>query len=367
MKYFFIAGEFSGDKHGAAIITSIIEKEPQATFSFLGGDLMQQVCKKDAVVHINDMAFMGFVEVLFNVRKINTNFKKAKKGITEFNPDVVVMIDYPGFNLRMAKWCKLHNYKVVYYISPSVWAWHKSRIDTIKKYVDVMICILPFEEAFYKKNGVNASYLGNPLYDQIKEFQPNPKFLSTYNITKPILALLPGSRQQEIDKILPVMIESCLPFKNDYEIVIAKSDNLTEELYKKYIVSNEVKLVPNEYYNILFHAQMAVVTSGTATLETALCNVPQVVVYKTNPITFAIAKKLVDIKYISLPNLITDKMLVKELIQYDCNVENIQRELNLIKEIPKKEHFYDELFKFMGSTGSANRIADKIIEIAKLS
>lgn len=357
----------SGDKHGAAIIKSIIEKDSQASFGFLGGDLMQQVCGKDAVVHINEMAFMGFVEVLLNIRKINTNFKKAKKGITEFNPDVVVMVDYPGFNLRMAKWCKLNNFKVVYFISPSVWAWHKSRIDTIKKYVDVMICILPFEEAFYKKNGVNAYYLGNPLYDKIKEFQPSPKFLSTYNISKPVLALLPGSRQQEIDKILPVMIESSRSFINNYEIVIAQSDNLPESLYKKYIDSNEVKLIPNEYYNILFYAKMAVVTSGTATLETALFNVPQVVVYKTNAITFAIAKKLVDLKYISLPNLISDKLLVKELIQRDCNVENIQRELHLIKENPIKEHFYEELFELMGSTGSANKIADKIIEIAKLS
>lgn len=355
----------SGDKHGAAIITSIIQKDPRASFDFLGGDMMQQVCQKAAVVHINEMAFMGFVEVLINIRKINSNFKKAKKGITEFKPDVVVMVDYPGFNLRMAKWCKLHNYKVVYYISPSVWAWHKSRIETIKKYVDAMICILPFEEAFYKSNGVNAYYLGNPLYDKIKEFKPDPEFLSDFKISKPVLALLPGSRKQEIDKILPVMIEGSRSFKSNYEIVIAKSDNLPEALYEKYIGANDIKLIPKAYYNILFNATMAIVTSGTATLETALCNVPQVVVYKTNAITFAIAKKLVDIRYISLPNLITNTMLVKELIQHDCNVENIQKELQLIKENPKKGHFYDELFKLMGNTGSAERIADKIIEMAK--
>ena len=361
MKYFLIAGEPSGDKHGSSLIHAIKEKDVNASFCFLGGTMMQEASGLKPKVHIDEMAFMGFVEVLINIRKINSNFRIAKQAITEFKPDVVVMIDYPGFNLRMSKWCKQHNLKVVYYISPSVWAWHKSRVETIRKYTDVMICILPFEEAFYKKHNVNAIYMGNPLYDKIKDFKADEDFKTKFNITKPILALLPGSRVQEIDKLLPVMLQAADNFSQDYEIVIAKSDNLSTSLYEKYMGTKNVKLISNNYYNILSHSDLAIVTSGTATLETALFNVPQVVVYKTNAITYAIAKRLVNIKYISLPNLITNKLLVKELIQEECTAENINSELENLKS---KENLYAELFGLMGQTGSAERIGDKIVEIA---
>lgn len=362
MKYFFIAGEASGDKHGASLINAIKAKDGDAAFVYLGGAMMEESSGKKPIINISEMAFMGFVEVAMNLRKISTNFKITKSAIKKFNPDVVVMIDYPGFNLRMSKWCKQQGLKVVYYISPSVWAWHKSRVETIRKYTDLMICILPFEEAFYKKHNVNAVYLGNPIHDQIKAFQPDAEFKSKNNITKPILALLPGSRIQEIEKLLPVMLEAGEFFSNEYDIVIAKANNLQTSIYEKYVGNKKVKLISNNYYNILYYSDLAIVTSGTATLETALFNVPQVVVYKTNAITFALAKRLVDIKYISLPNLIPDQQLVKELIQHDCTSENIISELQNLKI---KEKIYSPLFALMGETGSAERIATKIAAIAQ--
>jgi lipid-A-disaccharide synthase len=365
MKYFFIAGEASGDKHGSAIIAHIKEKDSSASFSYLGGDMMHSIVNFEPIIHIRDMAFMGFVEVAKNLLKINKNFTITKRAVHNNNPDVIVLIDYPGYNLRMAKWCKEHGYKVVYYISPSVWAWHKSRIETIRKYVDLMICILPFEEEFYKRHHVHAVYLGNPIYDKILDFKPDLSFIEKYNLHKPILALLPGSRVQEIDKILPTMIEAAKDFSSKYDIVLAKADNLPINLYQQIIGENEtIKIIEGEYYNILHNAALAIVTSGTATLETALFQVPQVVVYKTNAITYAIAKRIVDIKYISLPNLITDKPLVKELIQKECTPDNIRNELYKLIEMRNHTNIYKVLFEKIGSENSAERIAKKIIEIA---
>jgi lipid-A-disaccharide synthase len=366
VKYYIIAGEPSGDKHGASLIKELSKKDTKAEFRFWGGDEMSAATRQKPVTHIKDMAFMGFVEVIKNIFTIRRFFTKAKNDIHDYHPDSIIFVDYPGFNLRMAKWAKLQGYKVIYYISPSVWAWRKSRVYDIKKYVDVMICILPFEVDFYKKYEVNAVYYGNPFCDQIKAVKKDEHFLSKYEIKKPILALLPGSRVQEINRLLPTLLRATKAYALAYDIVIAKANNLDESIYQE-ILGREyghVKLIKDAYHQILAHAYIAAVTSGTATLETALFNVPQVVVYKATPISYLIAKNLVKLKYISLVNLIPDLPLVKELIQGECNEDNIKTEVDklLSLSLQQREVFYKPLHVLLDKEDSAVQIASCVLE-----
>ncbi len=362
MKYYIIAGELSGDKHGAKLMQQLIAKDSMAEFRYCGGDEMTKIGYHLPFIHVKNMAFMGFIEVVKNLLTILKFFSGVKKDILSFIPDVVICIDYPGFNLRMAKWAKLQGFKTIYYISPTVWAWHKSRVYDIEKYVDLLICILPFEIDFYKDYKVNAIYCGNPIVDDAKVFVKEDHFLQKHAIGKPILALLPGSRLQEINLILPEMLKAAQSFAEEYQIVIAKADNIPSTVYQKQLLPKQYsvhKMIEHNYHNILSYAKMAIVTSGTATLETAIFGVPQVVCYKTSPASYAIAKRLVTLKYISLVNLIAGKELVKELIQSECNVDNITKALKDLSS--ENELMYEELNIKLGSEGSAARIADNII------
>ena len=296
MKLFIIAGEASGDLHGSNLIKELSRLEPNIEVNAWGGDLMR---KEGAVIykHYRDLAFMGFWEVAKNLNTIRKNFKLCKEQIRAYAPDAVIFIDYPGFNLRMAKWVKSKGIKTIYYISPQLWAWKAGRIKTIKEYVDKMITIIPFEKSWYKERGYEVDYVGHPLLEFTNTFKPNPLFIEENQLTSdPIIALLPGSRKQEIEKILPVFLEIAGDFK-DYQFVIAGAPQLDEQYYQPFIRRTNVSLVTNQTYDLLSHATVACVTSGTATLETALFNVPQVVCYKGNFISYQIGKKVIKVKF----------------------------------------------------------------------
>jgi lipid-A-disaccharide synthase len=360
VRYFIVAGEPSGDLLGGHLIQHLKGIDKNAQFQYWGGDQMQLTAQSPPLKHVKELAFMGLVEVVANLPTILSNFKKIKKDITEFRPDSVVLIDYPGFNLRLAKWLKAQNYKVIYYVSPTVWAWNKKRVFTIEKCVDLMLCILPFEIDFYKDYKVNAKYFGNPIYDRINTFSPNSNFLAKNKISKPILAILPGSRKQEILSLLPTMAKSAAHFASRYDIVISKMAHLDIGIYNKALegIGYTFTFVEKDYQNLLAHSKFAMVTSGTASLETALFGVPHVVCYKMNAVSYFIAKRLVDIKYISLVNLITDKPIVRELIQDDCSEKNLVEELTILEK--KSRSMYDYLFEKIGPTGSNNRIAEEV-------
>ena len=368
MKFFLIAGEVSGDKHGGILIKAIKNARPGAEFCIVGGSSMEEAAGVTSVIPIRQMAFMGFIQVISKLTSILQWIKMSKSAITTFKPDVVILIDYPGFNLRIAKWAKSQNFKVAYYISPKVWAWNKSRVYEIKKYVDQMFCILPFEKAFYAKYDYEVNYFGNPLLDEIASFQKDPQFLLKNGFDKPILALLPGSRIQEINRILPTMLQAA-KFFPQYHCVIPRSPNLDKQLIQALIPADmltRVLILENDYYNLLGHASLALVTSGTATLETALFKVPQVVCYKTGSLTYFLAKHLVDLNFISLVNLIADKEVVKELLQTNCNPKSIVDELSRLASLTAEEnsHFYDDLMKEMGEAGSAKRVAEALVAMA---
>jgi lipid-A-disaccharide synthase len=363
VKYYIIAGEPSGDKHGGKLINAIKLQDSDAQFRFWGGDDMANASKQSPFVHVKEMAFMGFIEVVKNIVTILHFFSKAKKDIHTYHPDVVIFIDYPGFNLRMAKWAKRQGFKTIYYVSPTVWAWHKSRVYDIEKYVDLLICILPFEIDFYKDYKVNAIYCGNPIVDEVAHFTKDTSFLQKHSVGRPILALLPGSRLQEINLILPAMLKSAQSLSDTYQVVIAKADNIDASIYNHHLSDahySTYKLIAHNYYNILAHARLAAVTSGTATLETAIFGVPQVVCYKTSPLSYAIAKRLVTLKFISLVNLIAGKELVKELIQDDCTPDNILAQLNLLSS--KDKSMYSDVSSKLGEDGSAKKIATAIVQ-----
>ncbi|WP_222165282.1 lipid-A-disaccharide synthase [Edaphocola aurantiacus] len=327
MKYYIIAGEASGDLHGSNMIRALKQTDHEADIRCWGGDMMQ-AAGGHVVKHYRDLAFMGFVEVVKHLGTILGNIKLCKKDIADFNPDVVVFIDYPGFNMRIAQWAKLQGYKTAYYISPTVWAWKEKRVHHINKYVDEMMVILPFEKAYYDKYGYRVRYVGHPLMEVINAEENKPSSLDKKD--KKIIALLPGSRTQEIRKLLPVMLE-CAQRYPEYECIIAQAPAQDAALYQEFIGNNpSVRLVQHKTYDILKIADAAIVTSGTATLETALLEVPQVVVYKINPITYNLAKRLVKVKYISLVNLILDRPAVRELIQDDYTVPNLQQALESI-------------------------------------
>jgi lipid-A-disaccharide synthase len=365
MRYYLIAGEASGDLHGSNLIKEIKKRDEHAVMRCWGGELMEQA---GAIVdkHYRELAFMGFTEVLMNIRTIFKNFKRCKENILEFKPDVVILIDYPGFNLRMAKWAKLQNYKVVYYISPQVWAWKENRVKIIKANVDRVLTILPFEKDFYKKWDYNADYVGHPLIEAVLSFQERTtKNEQLTTNSKPIIALLPGSRKQELHHKLPVML-SVTKFFPDHAFIIAKAPSQEDELYNEYLKDYpEVLTVRDQTYDLLSKAKAACVTSGTATLETALFGVPEVVCYKAGSISYHIAKWLANVKYISLVNLIMDKPIVTELIQKKLTVENLRKELNDILNDPRRiqqmKSGYAELKDLLSKDGNASANAAEII------
>lgn len=362
MKYFIIAGEPSGDLHGSNLMKSILKKDPQAEFRYWGGDHMASV-SEGMMTHIRETSIMGFVEVVKNLSKIKAFFKKAKASILEFQPDKIIYIDYPGFNLRMAEWSKKQGFYNVYYISPQLWAWKKGRVKKVKAYVDDMICILPFEKEFYAKHDVNVHYVGHPLIQINKDFKPSTTFISDHNIDKKkILAILPGSRKQEISKMLPEYLKAALSFRDDYHLVLAAAPNISIDYYHDLLgnARDKITIIENDSYNILSVADLAIVTSGTATLETALFHVPQVVCYKTSPINYAIGKRLVDIKHICLVNLILDEGLVPELIQHEANHSTIKTSLlNLDRD--KILNGYNKLYNLLSLNNDASEMVSDII------
>lgn len=365
MKYYIIAGEASGDLHGSNLMSSLKKKDVNAQFRFWGGDKMLAE-GGHLVTHYRNMAFMGFLEVVKNLRTILGFLKTCKKDILAYQPDVLVLIDYPGFNLRMAKWAKKQGIKVVYYITPQVWAWHKSRVYDLGKYTDKLLVILPFEADFFKKHGFESDYVGHPLLDAIEKFKPNDDFLSNINKSKPIISLLPGSRKQEISVMLPIMLEAIQ--NSEMTVIIAGASAIEPDFYQqiisKYSLNTKVHLIKDRTYDILSFADFALVSSGTATLETALFSVPQIVCYKGNAISYLIAKQLVDLKYISLVNLIADKEIVKELIQNDLTKENILTQLDILQKNKSAiKNGYDELKVLLGNKGASDRAASEIYQL----
>ena len=367
MKYYLIAGEASGDLHGANLMKALKVEDANAKFRYFGGDKMQAE-GGDLVKHYADMAFMGFTEVLLNLRTILRNLKVCKADLLAYQPDVLVLIDFPGFNLKIAEFAKEHGIKVCYYISPKVWAWNQKRVLKIKRIVDYMFCILPFEVSFYQEWGMKVDYVGNPLLDEISLFKPNDQFKAQHQLNeKPIIALLPGSRKQEIERLLPVMLSVVHEF-GYYQFVIAAAPTFAAEYYHQFIGESRVTLVFNQTYDLLYHAHAAIVASGTATLETALFKIPQVVVYKGGTISIAIARLLVKIRFISLVNLIVDRKIVTELIQEDCSKEKVTAELKLITSGEGRVQMlsdYEALHRLMGEAGASEKTAKLIIGYTK--
>ena len=367
MKYYIISGEASGDLHGSNLMKALYEKDANAEIRFWGGDLMQQV-GGTLVKHYRELAFMGFAEVLMNLRTIFKNISFCKKDILEFKPDTLILIDYPGFNMRIAEFAKKQKIKVHYYISPQIWAWKENRIKKIKRDVDEMSVILPFEKDFYeKKHHFPVHFVGHPLIDAISNRKQVDvdTFKSENNLSKkPIIALLPGSRKQEIKKMLSIMVQMADKFQA-YQFIIAGAPSQDFKFYQHFINKENVKFISNKTYDLLSVSYAAIVTSGTATLETALFKVPEIVCYKTSWLSYQIGKRLVDLKYISLVNLIMDKEVVKELIQHEFNKENLEKELYNILEGKKRDELflnYFELEKKLGGKGASKKVAELIVK-----
>ena len=370
MKYYIIAGEASGDLHGSNLIKALRAKDANADIRCWGGDLMQQA-GGTLVKHYKESAFMGFLEVLANIGTIFKNISNCKKDIAAFKPDVIIFIDYSGFNLRIASWAKKMGYKTHYYISPQIWASREGRIKKIKRDIDKMYVILPFEKEFYEqKHQYPVDFVGHPLIDAINAMplMDGVEFRQKNGLDpeKPIIALLPGSRKQEIKNILSVML-AVVPDFGNYQFVIAGAPSLGREEYHSQVSDKPVKLVYNQTYDLLKNAHAALVTSGTATLETALFKVPQVVCYKGSWVSYQIAKRIITLDYISLVNLIMDKEVVKELIQSDLTAKNLRIELEKILEGRQREtqlEAYDVLENKLGGRGASEKTAQLIIENA---
>ncbi|MGC4231564.1 MAG: lipid-A-disaccharide synthase [Niabella sp.] len=369
-RYYIIAGEASGDLHGGNLITAIKKLDNNAEIRGWGGDKMQ-AAGMTLIKHYRDLAFMGFIEVVKNLGTILKNLKYCKADILSFKPDVLVLIDYPGFNLRIAKWAKQHNIKVVYYISPQVWAWKENRVKMMKQCIDEMLVILPFEKDYFSnKWNWKVTYVGHPLIEEIAKKQNTSTDLIIKDNKgapnkKPVVALLPGSRKQEIEKKLPVMLEVSKAFPA-YQFVVAQAPSLETSFYETFTSRYpNVSIVNNRTYDLLMQSTAALVTSGTATLETALFGVPEVVCYKGSEISYQIAKRVISIKYISLVNLIMDKEVVKELIQGDMNVKQLTKELDELLNNPGKQtqiqQDYKALKEVLSSGENASEEAARII------
>ncbi len=371
MKYYIIAGEASGDLHGSNLMKYLFKHDKNAEVRFWGGDLMQNV-GGTLVKHFKDLAFMGFIEVVMNLRTILKNISFCKKDIASFAPDALIFIDYPGFNLRIAKWAKQQGIPTHYYISPQIWAWKENRIRAIKRDVDEMYVILPFEKPFYEeKHNFPVHFVGHPLIDAIsgRTTLSNEEFCKQHKLNpdKKIIALLPGSRKQEIRKMLEVMLAIAPDFP-DYQFVIAGAPGLVNEFYKPFISKANVHFVTNKTYDILSVAHAAMVTSGTATLETALFKVPEVVCYKGNWISYQIAKRIISLDYISLVNLIMDAPVVTELIQGDFTENRLKKELKLLLDVDYRAQLlekYNQLEQKLGGTGASEQTAKLIIDALK--
>lgn len=369
MRYYIIAGEASGDLHGGNLIRALKHRDPQAEIRCWGGDLME-AAGATLVKHYRDLAFMGFVEVVANLPTILRNMRFCKRDILEFHPDVVVFIDYPGFNIPISTFAKSHGLKTVYYISPQVWAWKEGRVKTLMKTIDRMLVILPFEQTFYQKWGWQVDYVGHPLVEEIARRRADT---STENMInkghEPIVALLPGSRRQEIRQKLPVMLEVAKHFP-ECRFVIAQAPGLEDAFLDPFTAGYpNVERVKGATYNLLMKADAALVTSGTATLETALFGVPEVVCYKGNPISYQIAKRLVRVPFISLVNLIMNRSVVRELIQDEMNTDNLVSELRgLLYDQVLRERLsadYTSLQTILAAGGKASEAAaEKIFELA---
>ena len=371
MKYYIISGEASGDLHASNLMKHLKLQDNDANFRCWGGDLME---KQGGLIvkHYRDLAFMGFWEVFKNISKIIHNLDYCKKDILEYKPDALILVDYPGFNLRIAQFARQSGIKVFYYISPQIWAWKQSRIKSIRRDVDKMLVILPFEKDFYKKFDFDADFVGHPLLDAIDDFKQNvisnEVFIQNNNLTnKPIIALLPGSRIQEVSKILPAMIDLQENFK-DFQFIIAGTEAISKEFYDNIIKGRNIKIINNQTYNLLSHSFAALVKSGTGTLETALFEIPQVVCYKVVKSSYFIAKNLLNIKvnFISLVNLIMNRKVVTELIQDEYESNNLTSELSkIINDIEYRENMiseYKQLRNNLGGSGASKKSAEIIID-----
>ena len=357
--YYFIVGEASGDLHAANLIKELYLLDKNAKFQGFGGEKMQ---KQGLVLtkHFNELAFMGFWEVIMNLSAIIKNFKQAKKELLEFNADVLVLVDYPGFNMRMAKFAKKHNIKVVYYITPQIWAWKESRVNKLRRDVDLLLPVLPFERSFFAKHKIDVNYVGHPLIDALKD-------LDSKNIEseKPIIAILPGSRKQEIATSLPIMMEVSKSFEN-YQFIIAGAPSISLDYYRSITKDSYMPVLSNKTHALLKECKAAIVTSGTATLEAAILKAPQIVCYKTSFLSYFIGRLLIKVKYIALVNLICDKEVVKELIQDNFNADNIVNELNRILNKNNRTQIlsnYNEIIRLLGNEGASKRAAKAIISL----
>ena len=358
MKFFVIAGEASGDMHGANLIIEIKRLSPKATFEGFGGEQMKNEGVK-ILRSLDKLNFMGFLEVVKNLGSVLENFKVCKKAMTEHPPDAIILIDYPGFNLRMAKWAKQHNIRVFYYISPQVWAWKENRVEKMKKHIDRLMVILPFEKSFFAQRGMDVDFVGHPLIDEIEKRNQNSDVRK-----ENIITLLPGSRKQEIKHVLPEMLKVQAHFP-DYHFIIGKAPGMGISFYQSEFNLGKAKVSDEGTYRLLSRSKAALVTSGTATLETALLRVPQVVCYKSGGLSVRIARALIKVPYISLVNLILDRAAVKELIQEELNTEIIRTELNrLLKDenvIKTIQEDYNQLWDKLGSGGASERAAKLIV------
>ncbi len=363
MRYYLIAGEASGDLHGSNLIKAIHEQDTHAEVRCWGGDRMQ-TAGATLVKHYRDLAFMGFVEVIVHLRTIFRNIDFCKKDILAWKPDVLVLIDYPGFNMRIAEWAKKQGIRIVYYISPQVWAWKEKRVEKIKRDVDKMLVILPFEVDFYKKWDYKVTYVGHPLIEVVSHEKNDVPVMPISD--KPVIAILPGSRAQEIKVKLPIMLKMVKHFP-DYCFVVAQASAQPDSLYKEIIGNEPVLLVKDQTYNLLKQASAGLITSGTATLETALFGVPQVVCYKGNPVSFWLATKLVNVKYISLVNLIMDKPVVTELIQSDLTETKLKEALTrVLKDAQYKQELkrdYETLWHKLGDSHASSVAAKEIVSL----
>jgi len=374
VKYFFIAGEASGDLHASHLMRELKKEDPQAEFRYFGGDLMEAE-GGTLLKHYREMAYMGFITVVRNLDKIKANFKLAEAELLAWKPDVLVLVDYPGFNLRMAKFAKEHNIRTFYYISPKIWAWKTKRVKKVKKFIDEMFTIFPFETEFYAKYDYPVRYVGNPTVDELA-VRPNQDetfdaFVSRNQLSgKPLIALLAGSRKQEINNILPVMTDAAARFP-EYEFVLAGAPSQPEEFYRQVLKRKEIPIVFNQTYELLQQSKAALVASGTATLETAVLNIPQVVCYKMELGKIARWGRpfLLKIPYFSLVNLIVDREIVTELFQDHCTVDTVSTELKKILDNKsyreKMLADYDEMRQRLGEPGCAARAAKQMVELLK--
>jgi len=368
MKYYVIAGEASGDLHGSRLIREISLLDPAAEFRCWGGDRMQQAGGV-IIKHYRDLAFMGFLEVLLNLRTILRNIKFCKEDLVAWKPDAVILVDYPGFNMRIAEFAHKLGFRVIYYISPQMWAWRQKRVHKVHKRTDLAFVVLPFEKDFHAKFGYHVEFVGHPLLDSVNEFHPDPQFRQLNNLSeKPIIAIVPGSRKQEISRILPIML-SIVPNFEQYQFVIAGVSSLDESFYQKFQKGQKIRIITGNTYDLIHISDAAVVTSGTATLETALIGTPQVVCYRMSFLTALLAWIVVKVENISLVNLVLGRRSVAELIQYRFTKNSLSRELRLILDDPEtKKRLQDDYHEMrikLGEKGASAKAARLIVDKLK--